>query len=253
MRSVIIIPALNEEQAIGGVVRGVRDQVDQVIVVDNGSTDLTAKFAAEAGAKTVQVPTPGYGRACMAGVEASEQADLIIFMDGDGADHPQDLQAVIEPILRGRSELVIGSRLIGQTETGALTLAQRFGNRLATELMRLLWGGRFTDLGPFRAITRTAYDKLQMQAQTYGWTVEMQVRALKHGLTYAEVPVRYRRRIGKSKISGTVKGVCLAGWFILGTIFKEAIVSPKPSRKLNLIKDPRPPQQPSCHPSYKRG
>ncbi len=253
MRSVVIIPALNEEQAIGGVVRSVRDQVDQVIVVDNGSTDQTAKFAAEAGAKAVHVPTPGYGRACMAGVDASERADLIIFMDGDRADHPEDLQALIEPILRGHSELVIGSRLTGQTEAGALTLAQLFGNRLATALMRLFWNGQFTDLGPFRAITRTAYDKLQMQAQSFGWTVEMQVRALKHGLTYTEVPVRYRRRIGKSKISGTVKGVCLAGWFILGTIFKEAILSPKPSRKLNLIKDPRPQPRQSCHPFYKRG
>lgn len=223
MRSVIIIPALNEEAAIGGVVRSVRHRVDQVIVVDNGSTDHTAARAIEAGAKVIRVAQPGYGRACLAGVKAARDADLIIFMDGDGADDPDDLRALIEPILSGRADLVIGSRLLGRTERGALTLAQRFGNRLATGLMRLIWGGHFTDLGPFRAITRPAYEALNMQAETFGWTVEMQVRALKQKLCCAEVPVNYRRRIGVSKISGTVKGVCLAGWFILGTIFKEAL------------------------------
>jgi glycosyltransferase involved in cell wall biosynthesis len=164
-----------------------------------------------------------YGRACLAGVKAARDADLLIFMDGDGADDPDDLRALLEPILSGRSDLVIGSRLLGRTERGALTLAQRFGNRLATGLMRLIWGGQFTDLGPFRAITRPAYEALNMQAETFGWTVEMQVRALKQKLRCAEVPVNYRRRIGVSKTSGTVKGVCLAGWFILGTVFKEAL------------------------------
>ena len=223
MRSVIIIPALNEEAAIGGVVRRVRHQVDQVIVVDNGSTDHTAARAIEAGAKVIHVRQPGYGRACLAGVKAARGADLLIFMDGDGADDPDDLCSLIDPILSGRADLVIGSRLLGRTERGALTFAQRFGNRLATGLMRLIWGGRFTDLGPFRALTRPAYEALNMKAETYGWTVEMQVRALNQKLRYTEVPVNYRRRIGVSKISGTVKGVCLAGWFILGTIFKEAL------------------------------
>ena len=228
MRSVIIVPALNEEAAIGSVVRGVQHKVDQVIVVDNGSTDRTAECASEAGADVIHVPKAGYGRACLAGVHASQGADLIIFMDGDGADDPDDLSALIEPILSGHLDFVVGSRLLGQTEPGALTFAQRFGNRLATGLMRMIWGGRFTDLGPFRAITRSAYDTLNMQAQTYGWTVEMQARALKQNLRYAEDPVPYRRRIGVSKLSGTRLGVVLAGWFILGTIFMEALFVQKP-------------------------
>ena len=219
MRSTIVIPALNEEAAIGGVVESVRDRVDQVIVVDNGSIDLTAEKASAAGAHVISVKQPGYGRACLAGVEAAKDADLIIFMDGDGADNPNDLEALIRPIRGGRAEFVIGSRLLGTTERGALTVAQRFGNRLATGLIHLIWGGRFTDLGPFRAITRSAYDRLNMNAPTYGWTVEMQVRAVKQKLRYVEVPVNYRRRIGVSKISGTAKGVVLAGWYILTTIF----------------------------------
>ena len=223
MRSTIVIPALNEEAAIGGVVESVRDRVDQVIVVDNGSIDLTAEKASAAGAHVISVKQPGYGRACLAGVEAAKGVDLIIFMDGDGADNPNNLEAIIHPIREGRAEFVIGSRLLGTTERGALTVAQRFGNRLATGLIHLIWGGRFTDLGPFRAITRSAYDRLNMNAPTYGWTVEMQVRAVKQKLRYVEVPVNYRRRIGVSKISGTAKGVVLAGWYILTTIFKEAV------------------------------
>lgn len=223
MRSIIVIPALNEEAAIGGVVESVRDRVDQVIVVDNGSIDLTAEKAFAAGAHIISIRQPGYGRACLAGVEAAKGADLIIFMDGDGADNPNDLEALIRPIRDGQAEFVIGSRLLGTTERGALTVAQRIGNRLATGLIHLIWGGRFTDLGPFRAITRSAYDRLDMNAPTYGWTVEMQVRAVKQKLRCVEVPVNYRRRIGVSKISGTVKGVVLAGWYILTTIFKEAV------------------------------
>lgn len=228
MRSVIIIPALNEEAAIGGVVASVRDQVDRVIVVDNGSTDRTAEVAVAAGADTIHVARPGYGRACLAGVAAAEQADLLIFMDGDGADDPEDLASLMEPITSGRADLVIGSRALGSCERGALTPVQRFGNGLATRLMRLFWGGTFTDLGPFRAIRRSAYLNLNMQAPTYGWTVEMQVRALKQRLRCAEVPVAYRRRIGTSKISGTVKGVILAGSYILGKIFMEAILPSRP-------------------------
>lgn len=223
MKSVIIIPALNEEDAIGGVVAGVRDQVDRVIVVDNGSTDQTAERAAEAGAEVVYVAKPGYGRACLAGVAVASDCDLLIFMDGDGADDPADLPDLIAPVLRGEADLVIGSRALGRTEIGALTLPQRWGNALATCLMRWFWNGPFTDLGPFRAIRRTSYQRLAMQAPTFGWTVEMQVRALKQNLRCTEVPVAYRRRIGVSKISGTIKGVILAGAFILGTIFREAL------------------------------
>lgn len=223
MRSAIIIPALNEEDAIGEVVRSVIDCADEVIVVDNGSTDRTAECAREAGATIVGARPAGYGRACMAGVAAAETAELLIFMDGDGADDPSDLPALITPILSGRADFVVGSRATGCVEQGALTLPQRWGNALATCLMRLLWGGRFTDLGPFRAIHSSAYRRLNMQAPTYGWTVEMQVRALKAGLRCEEAPVRYRRRVGVSKISGTVKGVILAGAYILGTIARERL------------------------------
>ncbi len=223
MKSVIIIPALNEEEAIGDVVRGVVDKTDQVIVVDNGSSDRTAEIAAHAGADVVKAHPAGYGRACMAGVAAAPEAELLIFMDGDGADDPGDLSALTAPILMGEVDFVVGSRALGQVDQGALTLPQRWGNTLATFLMKVLWGGQFTDLGPFRAIKRSAYESLKMQAPTYGWTVEMQVRALKKRLRCLEVPVRYRRRIGVSKISGTIKGVVLAGTYILGTIARERL------------------------------
>ncbi|MEM7458040.1 MAG: glycosyltransferase family 2 protein [Pseudomonadota bacterium] len=223
MKSVIIIPALNEEDAISGVVASVIHRVDRVIVVDNGSTDATAMRAAQAGAELVYVAEPGYGRACLAGVAAASDCDLLIFMDGDGADDPEDLPSLIAPIQQGNADFVVGSRTLGRTEIGALTLAQRWGNALATGLMSLFWNGPFTDLGPFRAIRRASYQRLAMQAPTFGWTVEMQVRALKQNFRCTEVPVAYRRRIGVSKISGTIKGVMLAGAYILGTIFREAI------------------------------
>lgn len=221
----IIIPARNEAEAIGGVVRSVVGKVDAVIVADNGSTDGTGQIALECGAQVVSVPHPGYGRACLAGVARAQDADIVVFMDGDGADDPADLQALVRPILDRDADFVIGSRLGGDVEEGALTLPQQFGNRLACFLMRLIWNGRFTDLGPFRAIRKSALDRLGMEAETYGWTVEMQVRALKAGLAYQETPVRYRRRIGVSKISGTVKGVILAGAHILGVIAREALFS----------------------------
>ncbi len=219
----IIIPALNEERAIGGVVKSVIGQVDQVIVADNGSTDQTAQLAREAGAIVVSVPEAGYGRACIAGIEAAGACDILVFMDGDAADDASDLQTLLNPIRKGEVSFVLGSRLIGDVEQGALTLPQRFGNRLACFLMRLIWGARFTDLGPFRAIRRDTLERLNMQAPTFGWTVEMQVRVLKHQVRYAEVPVRYRKRIGTSKISGTFKGVVLAGWYILSTIAVETV------------------------------
>lgn len=224
LNTAIIIPALNEEDAIATVVTGVRDGVNTVIVVDNGSTDATARRAREAGALIVTEPTPGYGRSCLAGVAAVSQADIFIFMDGDAADDPNDLASILKPIEDGDVDFVIGSRLSGFVEKGGLTLPQRFGNTLACALMALFWGGRFTDLGPFRAIRADAYRRLSMSAPTFGWTVEMQVRALKRGLRYCEVPVRYRRRIGVSKISGTVRGVIMAGFFILGTIAREVVV-----------------------------
>ena len=219
----IVIPALDEEAAIGGVVASVRERVARVIVADNGSTDATAEVARAAGAEVVRVPRAGYGRACLAGIERAGDSDIVVFMDGDASDDPDDLEALLAPILSGEAVFTVGSRLREDAERGALTLPQRFGNRLACTLMRVIWGSRFTGLGPFRAIRREALEDLRMRAPTYGWTVEMQVRALKAGLTYREVPVRYRRRIGTSKISGTVRGMMLAGWYILSTIAREAL------------------------------
>jgi len=219
---VAIIPAKDEAAAIAEVVAGALPHVDRVIVVDNGSTDETAEKARAAGAQVIAAPVAGYGRACLAGIAASDE-DIIVFLDGDAADDPDDLPALVEPVLSNRADLVIGSRLSGRVEPGALTLAQRFGNRLACFLMNRIWGAPFTDLGPFRAIRRSKLDRLDLDAKTYGWTVQMQVRALRRGLRVGEVPVHYRRRIGTSKISGTVKGVFLAGVHILGVIGREGL------------------------------
>ena len=231
----VIIPALNEEAAIGSVVDRIPEFVDQIIVADNGSTDRTAARARAAGAETVYVPIPGYGRACLAGVAATNKADILVFMDGDGSDVPEELSQLIQPILTGAADMVIGSRTLGDVERGSLTLPQRFGNRLACAMMRLFWRARYTDLGPFRAVRRESYEQLQMTAPTYGWTVEMQVRALKQKLSVVDVPVSYRRRIGKSKISGTVRGVVLAGTYIIGTILAERLGrGPKPAKQRRL-------------------
>lgn len=219
----LIIPARDEEGAIGAVVASVVEQVDGVIVADNGSSDSTAQIAEIAGAKVVSVPQPGYGRACLAAIAAAGDCDILVFMDGDASDDPADLPALLAPILDDEADMVIGSRILGDCDPGSLTVQQRFGNTLACVLMKLIWGFRYTDLGPFRAIRKSSYDHLSMEAPTFGWTVEMQVRALKQNLRCAEVPVHYRKRIGTSKISGTVKGVVLAGWYILGTIAVEAL------------------------------
>ncbi len=163
-------------------------------------------------------PEAGYGAACLAGIAALPEVDIVVFVDGDNSDYPEDMADLVDPIIAGRADLVIGSRVLGQAEAGALTPQQRWGNWLATRLIRLIWGVRFTDLGPFRAISRDALDRLAMADRTYGWTVEMQIKAAELGLTVIEVPVRYRRRIGVSKISGTVRGVVLAGTKILSMI-----------------------------------
>jgi len=219
----VVIPARNEVQAIGKVINAIPPNIDEIIVADNGSTDGTSEAARAAGGKTVFVEIPGYGRACLAGIEAAKDYDIIVFLDGDASDYPEDMNKLLDPIISGEKDFIVGTRLNPALESGALTVQQRFGNRLACFLMRLFWKSTFTDLGPFRAITKEALDGLNMQALTFGWTVEMQVRALKQGLRYGEVPVRYRPRIGKSKISGTLSGVVLAGYYILGTIFKEAL------------------------------
>ncbi len=224
---IVLIPARNEILSIAGVIESLPDFVSEVVVADNGSTDGTGEAARAAGATVVRVEEPGYGRACMAAYAASTTPrspdDIIVFMDADASDDPADMAALIEPIAGGRAALVIGSRALGEREPGALTPQQRFGNALACWLMARIWGARFTDLGPFRAVRRDAYERLGMSAPTFGWTVEMQVRALKRDVPYAEVPVRYRKRIGVSKISGTVRGVVMAGVYILGTIAVEAV------------------------------
>ncbi|MGB3455615.1 MAG: glycosyltransferase family 2 protein [Litorimonas sp.] len=221
----VVIPAYNEARALPSVLSGIPDWVDEVIVADNASSDGTAAVARAYGATVVRVEPLGYGRACLAGVAAAGDCDVIVFMDGDASDDPGDMKALVARILAGEADLVIGSRALGERERGSLTVQQRWGNALACWLIHAIWGHRFTDLGPFRAVRRSAYERLNMQAPTFGWTVEMQVRAVKRGLRCVDVPARYRRRIGISKISGTVRGVVLAGYYILGTIGWEALRS----------------------------
>ena len=222
MRTALIIPALDEELAIGPLLDELdRAVVDVVIVGDNGSRDATAAVARGRGAMVVHVGERGYGAAC-AGALAQMPDDiaLVVFMDADGSDDPAELPQLIAPILRGEADLVIGTRRF--VDAGALTPQQRFGNWLATRLIHRIYGHRYTDLGPFRAIRRELLDRIGMRDRRYGWTVEMQVRALQLGARVTEVPVRYRKRTGKSKISGTVTGVLKAGWWIMFTIFKYA-------------------------------
>ena len=219
----VVIPARDEAAAIGKVIAAVPGWVDAIVVADNGSRDATAAVARAAGAKVASEPEAGYGAACLAGIAALPEVDMIVFVDGDNSDFPEDMADLVDPILSGQADLVIGSRVLGQAEAGALTPQQRWGNWLATRLIRLVWGVRFTDLGPFRAIGRDALGRLAMADRTYGWTVEMQIKAAEQALRCVEVPVRYRRRIGVSKISGTVRGVILAGTKILSIIAVRAL------------------------------
>jgi len=235
LSAVIIIPALNEEASVADVVRAIPRapagaRVDRVIVVDNGSTDGTARAARAAGADVVGEPARGYGRACLAGIveiASGPTPDVVVFLDGDRSDRPEDLPHVLAPIVRGEADLVIGSRVLGaragRIERGALLPQARVGNWLATKLLHARWGVRFTDLGPFRAIRYADMLRLGMSDPTYGWTVEMQARAARAGLRCAEVPVGYRRRVGRSKISGTLSGSLRAGAKILLTIGRLAL------------------------------
>jgi rSAM/selenodomain-associated transferase 2/rSAM/selenodomain-associated transferase 1 len=222
LRVAVIIPALNEEQAIGRVLEAIPQWVCQVIVADNGSTDHTGEVARERGATVVHQPERGYGAACLAGIAALNRPDIVVFLDADFSDHPQEMTRLVEPIARNEADLVIGSRVLGQAEPGALTPQQRFGNALACRLIRIIYGVRFSDLGPFRAIRYAALQRLEMSDRNFGWTVQMQVRAAQFGLWAVEVPVSYRQRVGQSKISGTVRGVILAGTKIISTIVLEA-------------------------------
>jgi len=217
-----IIPALDEETAIGALLEAIdRSRVRDVIVGDNGSRDRTAEVAASRRAHVVRVEERGYGAACAGALRAlAADVDTILFMDADGSDDPAEIPLLLEPIAAGRADLVVGSRALGTVEPGALTPQQRFGNWLATRLIALIYHHRYTDLGPFRAIRREVLERIDMRDRRYGWTVEMQIRALQVGARVAEVPVSYRRRVGRSKISGTVTGVIRAGWGIVYTIFK---------------------------------
>ena len=222
----VVIPAYNEEQSIGLVLADIPDRVRAVTVVDNASTDRTAEVASRAGAIVVSQPEKGYGAACLKGLEtvyaAMPPAEIIVFLDGDYSDHPEEMDEVVRPILEGRADLVIGSRSLGNRERGSMTVPQVFGNWLATRMMRVMYNSEFTDLGPFRAVTREALERINMRDRDFGWTVEMQVKALKLGISYTEVPVSYRRRIGVSKVSGTFRGAVSAGYKIITTILRYA-------------------------------
>ena len=217
----VIIPVFNEQDAIEKVIGDIPSHLPtEIIVVDNGSTDQTAKLAAAMGARIVRENRRGYGSACLAGIAATNNPDIVVFLDGDYSDHPNEMPDLIAPILENRADLVIGSRVLGNSEPGALMIQARFGNRLATSLIKILFGVSYTDLGPFRAIRYRALRDLNMRDKTFGWTVEMQVKAAKQALKIQEMPVSYRKRIGVSKITGTLKGTLKAGWKILFTIFK---------------------------------
>ncbi len=218
----VIIPALNEEESIGQVLNDISGEiVEEVFVVDYGGNDNTVTVSKCLGANVILEPLKGYGAACLRGISMLKQdTDIVVFLDADYSDYPQDLHIVVKPIINDKAEMVIGSRMSGTREKGALLPQAIFGNKLATFLIRLFWGFKYTDLGPFRAIKYRDLLALNMLDKNFGWTVEMQVKALKKGLRIVEVPVRYRKRIGKSKITGTFSGTVRAGVKIIYTIFK---------------------------------
>ncbi len=220
----VIIPAFNEQDSIGLVIKAIPEIANEIIVVSNNSTDQTEQVALDAGATVLKEARKGYGYACLKGMayiaNQNETPDIIVFLDGDYSDYPEELTKIVQPIIDDGVDFVVGARVKALRENGSMTLPQIFGNWLATTLMGLFFKSTFTDLGPFRAIKYQKLLDLQMEDKTYGWTVEMQLKALKQKLTYREIPVRYRNRIGESKVSGTVKGAIFAGVKILGWIFK---------------------------------
>ncbi|HYS78328.1 MAG TPA: glycosyltransferase family 2 protein [Candidatus Dormibacteraeota bacterium] len=226
MRVAVLIPARNEEASLplvlGAIPAGL---VEEVVVVDNASSDRTADTARSRGATVLFEPRPGYGAACLRGIDylRGVRPDVVVFLDADFSDHPEELPLLLRAIERDGADLVIGSRIPGRREPGALLPQARLGNWLATRLMRALYGGRFSDLGPFRAIRFGALIDLGMRDRGFGWTAEMQVKALKHRLRTAEVPVSYRRRVGVSKITGTVSGTLRAGAAILWTVVRNRV------------------------------
>lgn len=221
----VIIPAYNEEKSIGLVVDEIpKSVVRNIIVANNNSTDRTGEVATNHGAITVFQPEPGYGNACLKAMEhiaqQDEKPDMVVFLDGDHSDYPEQLPDLVQPIIDDKADLVIGSRALGQSESGSLTPQQVFGNWLATRMLRLFYGETFTDLGPFRAIRYSSLLAIEMEDKNYGWTVEMQIKAAKQKVRSLEVPVDYRVRIGESKVSGTIKGTIGAGYKIILTLFK---------------------------------
>lgn len=223
----VIIPAYNEQDSIANVIKDIPEIVDQVIVVNNNSTDNTVANAEKAGATVLTENQKGYGYACLKGMDyianLNSKPDIIVFLDGDYSDYPEELTKLIAPIVNDNIDFVVGTRVKKLRQGGSMTPQQVFGNWLATFLMSLFFGAKFTDLGPFRAIKYNKLLALNMQDKTYGWTVEMQLKALKQKLTYTEIPVKYKQRIGISKVSGTVKGTIFAGLKILGWIFKYSL------------------------------
>jgi glycosyltransferase involved in cell wall biosynthesis len=223
-RIAVIIPALNEETTLPAVLADIpRELVEEVVVIDNGSVDRTADAARAHGATVLHESRRGYGSACLAGIAYLQTLvpDIVVFLDGDYSDHPEEIPALVQPIMAGESDLVIGSRTKGEADPGALLPQARFGNALATWLIRLLYGFSYSDLGPFRAISFPALLGLGMVDRNYGWTVEMQIKAVQKGLRITEAPVRYRKRAGgESKVTGTLKGTILAGYKILWTVFR---------------------------------
>mgnify|MGYP001824676599 CR=1 FL=1 len=223
-----IIPAYNEEDSIENVIEDIPEIIDEIIVVNNNSTDNTSKNAENAGATVLLETNKGYGYACLKGLDyiskqKTNKPDIIVFLDGDYSDYPEELTKLIQPIINDDIDLVIGARNKVLRASNSMTPQQVFGNWLATFLMKLFYSARFTDLGPFRAIKYEKLLALQMEDRTYGWTVEMQLKALKQKLSYVEIPVKYRERIGVSKVSGTLKGTIFAGFIILSWIFKYSI------------------------------
>lgn len=223
----VIIPAYNEADSIGAVISEIPKSVSEIIVVNNNSTDNTVLNAKKAGATVLTENRKGYGYACLKGLnyisKKSKTPQIVVFIDGDYSDYPEELNKIVAPIINDNIDFVIGARNKELREAGSMTFPQIFGNELATFLMKLFFGAKFTDLGPFRAIKYEKLIELQMQDKTYGWTVEMQLKALRKKLSYTEVPVRYKKRIGISKVSGTVKGAIFAGIKILAWIFKYSI------------------------------
>ncbi len=230
MKIIVIIPAFNEARAIAQVIGDIPDSLaDEVVVVNNASTDATEENARAAGATVLREDRQGYGWACLRGIAyaQAQEPDIIVFLDGDYSDHPDEMGLLVQPVITGEADFVIGSRMRGEREPGAMLPQALFGNRLACGLMRWIWDVEYTDLGPFRAIRADALQALQMEDKTFGWTIEMQIKAAEAGLRIREVPVSYRKRVGVSKITGTISGTVKASAKILWTIFAYAVLREK--------------------------